>query len=83
MVPALRMLRLRVECVANLGYRVGHPMNIVRVRPSSEHTLKASTFSPSQASLKSSEERTTVALNQKLWLESHALTSTGEDSNLL
>lgn len=35
------------------------------------------------ASLKSSEERTTVALNQKLWLESHALTSTGEDSNLL
>lgn len=69
-----------MEFVASLGYRVGHHLK-ARFRPNPEHTLKPFFFPP-QASLKSSEEKTTVELNQKLWLGSLALTSTGEDSNV-
>lgn len=71
-----------MEFVTSLGYRVGHHLK-ARVRPNPEHTLKALFFPPPQASLKSSEEKTTVELNQKLWLGSLALTNTGEDSNVL
>lgn len=44
---ALRMPRLRMKCVASLGYRVAHHLK-TRVRPNPEHTLKTALlfFSP-------------------------------------